>query len=132
MADFGSFYMAGNNTAFLDKVHGIGISYFAEVPHDTRAWLSPPGTFVPQWCGKGPKPTKKQVEKGEPRPQKVEEIASNLPNQEWTRRIIKEGSKGTMVADFAAKRVVAVRDGLPGPQIWLILRRNCLTNELKT
>jgi SRSO17 transposase len=122
----------GRDTAFLDKVHGIGINYFAEVPHDTRVWLSPPGTFVPQWRGKGPKPTKKQVEKGEPRSQKVEEIANNLPDQAWTRRIIKEGSKGTMVADFAVKRVVAVRDGLPGPQVWLILRRNCLTGELKT
>jgi SRSO17 transposase len=117
----------GRDSAFLDKVHGIGICYFAEVPHDTRAWLSPPGIFV-----QGPKPTKKQVEKGEPRPQKVEEIANNLPNQDWSRHIIKEGSKGPMIADFAAMRVVTVRDGLPGPQVWLILRRNCLTNELKT
>ncbi len=37
-----------------------------------------------------------------------------------------------MVADFARVRVVAVRDGLPGPEVWLVLRRNLETGELKT
>jgi SRSO17 transposase len=122
----------GRDTAFLDKVSGIGIWYFAEVPHDTRAWLTTPATFVPQWGGKGRKPTRKQLEKGEPHHQMVAEIADSLPAESWSRHIIKEGSKGPMIADFAAMRVVAVRDGLPGPQVWLILRRNCLTKELKT
>jgi SRSO17 transposase len=122
----------GRDTAFLDKVSGIGIWYFAEVPHDARAWLTTPATFVPQWGGKGRKPTKIQLEKGEPHHQMVAEIADSLPAESWSRHIIKEGSKGPMIADFAAMRVVAVRDGLPGPQVWLILRRNCLTKELKT
>ena len=29
-------------------------------------------------------------------------------------------------------RVVAVRDGLPGPEVWLVLRRNLESGELKT
>ena len=37
-----------------------------------------------------------------------------------------------MVADFRAMRVVAVRDGLPGPEVWLVLRRQLDTGELKT
>ena len=37
-----------------------------------------------------------------------------------------------MVADFAALRVVAVRDALPGPDVWLVLRRHVETQELKT
>jgi SRSO17 transposase len=37
-----------------------------------------------------------------------------------------------MVAAFAASRVVAVRDGLPGPDVWLVLRRHVETGELKT
>lgn len=122
----------GRDTVFLDKVSGIGIWYFAEVPHDARAWLTTPATFEPQWGGKGRKPTKKQLEKGEPHHQMVAEIADSLPAENWSRHIIKEGSKGPMIADFAVMRVVAVRDGLPGPQVWLILRRNCLTQELKT
>ena len=122
----------GRDTGFLDKVSGIGIWYYAEVPHDTRVWQTTPATFVPQWGGHGRKPTRKQVEKGEPHNQMVAEIADNVPNQAWSRHIIKEGSKGPLIADFAAMRVVTVRDGLPGPQVWLILRRNCLTHELKT
>jgi len=122
----------GRDTALLDKVSGIGIWYFAEVPHDTRVWLTTPGTFVPQWSGHGRKPRKRQLEKGEPHPLAVAEIADSLPHENWSRHTIKEGSKGPMVADFAAMRVVAVRNGLPGPEVWLILRRNCLTHELKT
>ena len=37
-----------------------------------------------------------------------------------------------MMADFAAIRVVAVRDTLPGPELWLVLRRHVETGELKT
>ena len=37
-----------------------------------------------------------------------------------------------MEADFGALRVVAVRDGLPGPETWLVLRRQLTTGELKT
>ena len=37
-----------------------------------------------------------------------------------------------MVADFAAIRVVAVRDTLPGPDVWLVLRRHLETGEVKT
>ena len=37
-----------------------------------------------------------------------------------------------MVADFAAVRVVAVRDGLPGPEVWVVLRRRVTSGEWKT
>ncbi len=37
-----------------------------------------------------------------------------------------------MVAEFAAIRVVAVRDTLPGPEVWLVLRRHVETGALKT
>jgi SRSO17 transposase len=36
------------------------------------------------------------------------------------------------VADFATVRVIAVREGMPGPEVWLVLRRNLETGELKT
>ena len=37
-----------------------------------------------------------------------------------------------MVAEFAALRVVAVRDTLPGPEVWLVLRRHGETQALKS
>ncbi len=37
---------------------------------------------------------------------------------------IKEGSKGPMVCDFACLRIIEARGGLPGDQLWLVIRRN--------
>jgi hypothetical protein len=47
-----------------------------------------------------------------------------LPAQAWTRHVIKEGSKGPLICDFAALRVTVVREGLPGACVWLVVRRN--------
>jgi len=47
-----------------------------------------------------------------------------LPKTAWVRGTIKEGSKGPIVCDFAFVRVSECRQGLPGPRLWLIIRRN--------
>jgi len=122
----------GRDTAFLDKVAGIKLWYYAEVPHNTRAWLERPATAVPEWSGRGRKPTRERLVEGEPSAQEVAVIAQSLSADEWSRHTIKEGSKGPIVADFAALRVVAVRDRLPGPEVWLVLRRGVVSGELKT
>ena len=120
----------GRSTAFLDRVAEMNLWYFAEVPDDTRVWLQAPQVGVPAWSGKGRPPTKERVLEGEVNPQTVKEIANSIPQEEWSPQVIKEGSKGPIVADFAFRRVFAVRDGLPGPQVWLVCRRT--PNELKT
>ncbi len=122
----------GRDTDFLDKVDGIGLWYYAEVPHDTRVWLERPATQVPEWSGKGRNPTRERLVEGEPTAQEVAAIALSLSADKWSRHTIKEGSKGPIVADFAALRVVAVRDKLPGPEVWLVLRRDVVSGELKT
>src|SRR2546421_461437 len=43
----------GNNPGFLDGVTGLGLWYFAEVPHSTRVWDVRPTTHVPPWRGRG-------------------------------------------------------------------------------
>src|SRR4029078_10717817 len=80
----------------------------------------------------GRKPTRAQLVDPAAAPQAVADVAAALPARAWSPRVIKEGSKGPIVADFALRRVVAVRDGLPGPAVWLVLRRNPETGELKT
>ncbi|MGI8914098.1 MAG: hypothetical protein ACR2JY_10040, partial [Chloroflexota bacterium] len=42
---------------------------------------------------------------------------------QWRRYRVLEGARGPLVADFAALRAVAVREGLPGPEVWIVLRR---------
>lgn len=122
----------GRETAFLDQVAGSGLWYFAEVPHDTRVWRRRPETGVPQWSGRGRKPTRAHLCPGQAQAEEVKAIAESVPSEHWSRQLIKEGRKGPMVADFAACRVVAVRDGLPGPEVFLVLRRHLETGELKT
>jgi len=122
----------GGNPAFLDEVAGLGLWYFTEVAHTTRVWETRPATHLPPWRGRGRRPQRERLVAGAPAAQTVLEVATALPAAAWTRRTIKEGSQGPMMAEFAALRVVAVRDALPGPDVWLVLRRHVETQELKT
>jgi SRSO17 transposase len=122
----------GRDTSLLDHIDGIGLWYFAEVSHDTQVWQHRPATAVPPWAGQGRKPTRTRVLAGEDQPEEVAQLAVALPADRWTQQTIKEGSKGPLVARFAAVRVIAVRDGLPGPEVWLVLRRHLVPGELKT
>jgi SRSO17 transposase len=123
----------GRDAVFRDRVAQLGLWYFAEVPHDAAVWPQRPRTAVPEWGGRGRKPTKERLLAGEPPPERVDEMAAAIPAGEWQPYLIKEGSKGPLVAHFAFRRVVTVRDGLPGPEVWLVLRRSLdATPELKT
>ncbi len=122
----------GGNPGFLDGVTGLGLWYFAEVPHSTRVWEVRPTTHVPPWQGRGRRPQRERLVEGAPEARTVLEVAAALPAEAWARQTIKEGSQGPMVAECATRRMVAVRDALPGPDVWLVLRRHVETGELKT
>jgi SRSO17 transposase len=121
----------GNNPGFLDDVAGLGLWYCTEVPHTTRVWEERPATHLPPWRGRGRRPQRERLVAGAPEARTVMEVAAALPAEAWTRQTIKEGSQGPMVAEFATRRVVAVRDALPGPDVWVVLRRHVETGELK-
>jgi len=61
----------------------------------------------------------------EPLPQTVEAIAVALPASAWQRLAFRNGTKGVQYAHFARRRVVAERDDLPGPELWLVIERSC-------
>jgi SRSO17 transposase len=113
----------GRDGQFLDGVAALGRWYYAEVPHDTQVWQQRPATAVPAWSGRGRRPRKERVQPGEPVPHRVDRLATALPTEAWHPFLIKEGSKGPLVAEFAFQRGVAVRAGLPGPDVWIVLRR---------
>jgi SRSO17 transposase len=121
----------GGDTGFLDGVAGLGRWYFAEVSHSTRVWEERPSTHVPLWRGRGRRPPRARLVEGAPEARTVLAVATALPAEVWTRQTIKEGSQGPLMADFATLRVVAVRDALPGPDVWLVWRRHVETGELK-
>jgi SRSO17 transposase len=114
----------GGNPDFLDGVADLDRWYMAEVPHDTRVWTTRPQTVVPEWSGRGRRPSKVQLAPGECQPQRVDWIAAQLKPEVWQPYVIKEGSKGPIVAEFAFLRGVAVREELPGPEVWIVFRRS--------
>ena len=58
-------------------------------------------------------------------------MADQLPAEAWCPFVLREGSKGPQAVLCAVLRVVARRGREPGPDVWLLLRRNPATDELK-
>jgi len=124
----------GNNPVLLDRIAAAGLAYFVEVPHSVRVWPARPPAAVPPRTGQQGRPcTRPRLRPDAPAPVRVDALAAQLPPAAWQRALIQEGSKGPLVAEVAFVRAVAVRDGLPGPDVWVVLRRTLgATPELKT
>jgi len=114
----------GDSPAFRDRVAEMGKWYFTEVCCSTRVWRHRPEVHVPEWSGRGRHPTRLRLRIPTDRPSRVDALVKRIPKQVWTPAVIKEGSKGPIVCDFAFMRITESRGGLPGPEVWLIIRRN--------
>ena len=114
----------GDSPTFRDGIAALDKWYFVEVRCTTRIWLERPEVGVPPWKGRGRRPTLIRLCNPEQKAIQVDELAQQLPPEAWVRAKIKEGTKGPLVCDFACLRVIGVRDGLPGQELWLVIRRN--------
>ena len=122
----------GRDTVCWDGVAAGGLWSFAEVPPDTRGWLERPATVVPEGRGRGRKPPHPCLAAAAPTAQTVAAIAAHLPPETGQPPLSKAGRQGPLLADFAGRRVVAGPDSVPGPDVWLILRRHPETGARKT
>jgi SRSO17 transposase len=111
----------GKDPWLLDQVAGVGKYYLAEVPVTTPVWFERPATRQVTRRRKGKVMGKEALVNKKDKPIEVRTLVSQV--KRWTTKVIKEGSKGPMVAEFAAVRAVAVRDTLPGPDVWVVFRR---------
>jgi len=114
----------GNNPEFLERLERAEIRYLADVPVSTRVWLERPETRIPPSKGKGRPPSRARLAPGAPQPIRVDELAVQLPRRAWRKHRVKDGEKGPIQARFAFVRAVAVRDKLPGPELWVVFRRS--------
>jgi SRSO17 transposase len=114
----------GDSPVFRDGVAALNKWYFVEVSCSSHIWTEKPEVYLPAWKGRGRKPTRLRLRHPEQKSQRVDNLARQLPAKAWVRAKIKEGAKGPLVCDFACLRVIEIRDGLPGPDSWLIIRRN--------
>ena len=115
----------GKDPGFLSGLEELGERYIGEVPKSFRGWLRRPKVEEPSPGRAGRRRSKPRVRPGEPKPQTVEEIAASLYARAWKRLCFREGTKGTQQAHFARVRIVAERDDLPGPELWLVIERSC-------
>jgi len=114
----------GDSPAFRDGVAELDKCYFTEIKSTTPIWRCRPEMYVPEWKGRGRHPTRLRLRHPEDRPIQVRELVGSIPKESWSTATIKEGSKGPIVCDFAFLRITESRGNLPGPEIWLIIRRN--------
>jgi SRSO17 transposase len=108
----------GSDRAFLDSLPE-GIIYFADVRKDQMVFASRPQMAVPPYTGKGRKPIKEAPDFP---PRTVGEIAedADLP---WNEVVLGIGAKGPIVTNDKYLLVTEVRDGRPGKDVWLYVRK---------
>ena len=114
----------GDAPAFRDGIAALGKWYFTEIRSTSQVWLQRPEVHVPPWKGRGRRPTRLRLRQPTDRAVTVQRLVAAIPTSAWSRATIQEGSKGPIICDFAFLRVVESREGLPGPDLWLVIRRN--------
>jgi SRSO17 transposase len=119
----------GQQEWLLTELETQDLLYIADIPCDTRVWLELPRTRIPARKGnRGRKPTKL---KADSQPTRVDQIASALEQSQWTRMYIRDTERGQLWSWLVFLRVYPVRDKLPGPETWLILRKDEGEKKLK-
>ncbi|MDR0622150.1 MAG: IS701 family transposase [Deltaproteobacteria bacterium] len=108
----------GRDHAFLDALPE-GLIYFAGVPSDQNVFLGRPDMIVQEHdCGgRQPSPGPSFP------PVKVSDIAQNssIP---WEEMVLGMGAKGPIIVNDKCVKVVEVRAGKPGKDVWLYMRQN--------
>ncbi|MFQ6113611.1 MAG: IS701 family transposase [bacterium] len=124
---FDSFF--GRDIQFLESLPNQ-VYFFANIPCDTQVWLEKPACEVPLYKGRGRKPTRVKLVDAERKPLTVEQVAV-LELLTWCKEPLYEGAKGPIYAQMARLRVYISKNGLPGNQYWLFIRRSLDGRETK-
>ena len=114
----------GDSPAFRDGVAVTGKYYFTAIKDNSLIWRTRPKVHVPPGSGHGRPPTRLCLRDSRKHPVPVKDLVKKVQKQDWVRAVIKEGSKGPIVCDFAFLRVTNRAAACPTAELWLIIRRN--------
>jgi SRSO17 transposase len=98
--------------------------YFVAVANTTQCWTREPVMVEKQYRYKGEERKKLVLDDGEKKPITVDVLAKSINNYFWYRRTVSEGTKGPIDYDFARKRIILCKAGMPDREVWLIVRRS--------
>jgi SRSO17 transposase len=108
----------GSDSDFLDGLPD-SVIYFADVRSSQLVFAYRPVVYTPAYSGKGRRPTR---EKTDVAPLTVKKIIEGS-EEPWERVVLGIGAKGPVIAEDKCLRVVEVRGGLPGKDVWLYARK---------
>lgn len=114
----------GNSPLWRDGVDALGLYYVGDVACDLPVFTIHAQTEVPPYSGRGRRPSKPRLAPGTAPAQEVRAMAAALPESAWQEIEVGEGAHGPRRYLFARVRVRESREGLPGRECWLLLRRN--------
>lgn len=114
----------GESTPLRDLIADSGRWYVLAVRSDAPIWTERPAVEPPAPPPTGRPRTKPHLAADAPPLRTVKEVVARWPASRWQSLTVAEGEKGLLTYDWACQRVVESRDGLPGPETWLIARRS--------
>lgn len=114
----------GDSPRLRETIQAHGRFYVLAVSANTRVWTERPEVLAPQEQTGGRPRRAPRVAPSAPSARMVSEVVASLPSAAWKRRAVMEGEKGPIQYDWAWTPVVESRDRLPGPDVWLLVRRS--------
>lgn len=119
----------GEQSHLRNKLDEEGLVYIADIPRDTRVWITMPQIGVPERNGdRGRIPSRKRVLDGDP-PIEVQKLKDQI--QDWSVVTIRDTERKVLQIEIAALRVHPVEDKLPGKEQWLIIRKETGNSTFK-
>jgi len=114
----------GDSTALRDLIACHKRWYVLTVRTLTAVWTERPLVVEPAPQERGRPRTKVRLAEGAPAATAVKEVVTSWPESRWQRLTVAEGEKGLIIYDWGCQRIVESRNGLPGPDAWLVARRS--------
>jgi len=115
----------GNSTKVRDAIKGEQGHYCVlAVSSNTPVWRERPAVEPPTRDTGGRPRTKPRLGDDAPPLTTVAAVVAEWPEGQWHQLTVAEGEKGPRTYDWVCERVVESRDGLSGPDAWLLARRS--------
>ena len=114
----------GDAPLVRDAISRADKRYVLAVSCHIPVWRERPSLQEPVAGRKGRPRSKPRLAAGAPAWQTVAAVIASQLSESWQQLTVSEGEQGPITYDWTRVRVVESREGLPGPEGWLMARRS--------